>query len=203
MSNNIETVAAAFDAEYAAGRCARYPNEFVVRFLAQDPRQKHPHAPPPDALDVGCGGGRHLKTLSEFDYRPTGIDCSSKALFMCRTWEEFYELHHGSATELPFPPCFFETVIAYASLYYGTHDDLTSAIADIHRVLVPRGRALIALRTSYDWRARAGLDEMGNRITFVAGPEFLFTEFSDVQIDIEEFTLRGQLNSNWIITLEK
>ena len=58
----------------------QYPSESIVRFLfanfpADERRRKNPKI-----LDVGCGGGRHVKLFAEQGFNVSGVDFSEEAI---------------------------------------------------------------------------------------------------------------------------
>jgi SAM-dependent methyltransferase len=201
----------------------RYPAEAVVRFrFTQFPREDVAHL---HVLDVGIGGGRHAYFFAAEGFRVSGVDFSAESVAHARRWLESAGLHAdlraADMRALPFPDAHFDAVVAIASLYYTDEAGVRAGIAEIHRVLKPRGKALVLVRTVDD--CRFGKGRAAGRNTFVLDtPEtneagmtmFFFAEddvraffatFSSVVVDRNDFTLGGGAiaNSDWIVTLEK
>jgi len=104
-------------------------------------------------LDIGSGPGLLALDMG-LAVGPTGkvcgIDISEDMLLMSRgrcaglPWVEF---HAGDVTGLPFPDNSFD--VAVATQVYEYVGDMTTALAELCRVLRPGGRALI-LDTDWD-----------------------------------------------------
>src|SRR5258707_3711926 len=99
---------------------------------------------PADArvLDVGCGSGWATRLLAGYatNGQVTGIDISDEMIRVARESSSAvtnvdYEV--ASADELPFTDNEFTHAFSMESLYYYT--DIPKAVAEIHRVLRPRG----------------------------------------------------------------
>jgi len=93
-------------------------------------------------LDLGCGGGLLAEPLSRAGARVTGIDLSASALAVAREHAARSDLRieyiQARAERLPFRTASFDIVVAFDVLEH--LDDLPAAIAEISRVLRPRGR---------------------------------------------------------------
>lgn len=96
----------------------------------------------PRILDVGCGTGANLKTLSEFG-EAEGVDISTDALEFCR--ERGLEVKLGAAEELPYESGTFDLVTALDVVEH--LDDDVGGLREMRRVLRPGGRALIFVPT--------------------------------------------------------
>lgn len=103
--------------------------------------------PGEDVVDVGCGPGFYLAELAE-QVGPqgsvTGIDSASAMLALAAKRAERHEnvaFHQADATSLPVPDHAFDAVLSVQVLEYLA--DVDGAIAEIHRVLRPGGRAVI------------------------------------------------------------
>jgi ubiquinone/menaquinone biosynthesis C-methylase UbiE len=99
-------------------------------------------------LDLGCGSGR---TLAKFgwlvgaDEQVVGVDIRSESLRIAR--QDYPQRCFLSARgeNLPFPDASFETVLCHVALPYM---DISKALSEIERVLVPGGTLRLAL---HDW----------------------------------------------------
>jgi SAM-dependent methyltransferase len=99
---------------------------------------------PADArvLDVGCGSGWATRLLAGYatNGQVTGIDISDEMIRVARESSSAvpnvdYEV--AGADELPFTDNEFTHAFSMESLYY--YSDIPKALAEIHRVLRPRG----------------------------------------------------------------
>lgn len=116
-----------------------------------------PGAPTHDVLEIGCGQGVGLRYLSErlADVRLVGLDRSRVAQAAGRIGG--LDIRRGRYQDLPFPDDSFDVVVAVEALLYG---DIAEGLIEIHRVLRPGGRLLVAQFMSHDAEeARARLDE--------------------------------------------
>jgi SAM-dependent methyltransferase len=106
-------------------------------------------------LDLGCGEGRHvISTYAEGqDVHSVGVDLSAKDLQTARSrFADFAAIHDdhkqfslavGSALQLPFADHAFDKVICSEVLEH--IPDYKGALAEIHRVLKPRGLLAISV----------------------------------------------------------
>jgi SAM-dependent methyltransferase len=99
-------------------------------------------------LDAGCGTGRMLSELSE--YERTGLDVNPRVLELARRQYPDVKWVEGSVSALPFPDMGFEAVISLDVLYSATVEDDLTAAHELRRVLCPGGIAIINL-PAYMW----------------------------------------------------
>ncbi|WP_124726658.1 class I SAM-dependent methyltransferase [Staphylospora marina] len=98
-------------------------------------------------LDLCCGMGRHSIELAKHGYKVVGLDLSRTLL--ARAVEESRDLPipfiHGDMRSLPFVDETFDAVInMFTSFgYFDRDEDNLKVLAEIGRVLKPRGRFLI------------------------------------------------------------
>lgn len=201
----------------------QYPNEHVVRFLmANFPAGQRVSQ---RALDVGVGGGRHTKLLCELGFQTFGVDISDEGLRHCRAWLDSLHYHatlqRASMCGLPFPAGYFHLAMAFSVYYYADAAGMAEAVAELHRVLVKGGRALVVLRSVDDYRCGKGValeektfrleiddtNECGTVQHFLEETDVpvLFGEFDEVHFEKTETTFheRQAANSDWLITVRK
>jgi len=101
--------------------------------------------PPPSlrTLDLGCGEGRLARDLAARGYDVVGVDASPTMIAAAREAAPEMELHLADAAALPLDEASFELVIAFMS--FQDVDDLTGAVREAARVLVPGGRLCLAI----------------------------------------------------------
>lgn len=113
-------------------------------------------------LDIGCGTGLNLKWLERYAKAEAvkGLDVEKTALDFCRERGENF-LTQASATELPFSDASFDLVTSFDVLVQipGEKAD-EKAIAEMHRVLKPKGTAFVRA-AAYEWM-RSGHDKALN-----------------------------------------
>ena len=92
-------------------------------------------------LDVGCGGGIATLALAELGYNITGIDVSKNSLETARAEGLRRQVKarfvQGSAYRIPFDDNSFDAIVCSDVLEH-LHD-LTTALAEVNRVLKPGG----------------------------------------------------------------
>jgi arsenite methyltransferase len=140
-----------FDEEATKGLLALYVTPDVAAQRAQFVLTLQPQAGE-RVLDVGSGPGFLAAAIAEAtgpSGAVCGIDISEPLLTAARKhcarmpWVEF---HKADATQLPFPDRTFDAAISTQVLEYV--GDVDAALAEIHRVLRPGGRAVIV---DTDW----------------------------------------------------
>lgn len=105
------------------------------------------------ALDVGCGEGRFCRMLQAAGISTVGIDPTEELLRQARRRDPKGDYRTGRAEALGFPDRSFDLVVSYLTLI--DIGDIDRAVAEMARVLRPRGTLLIANLTSF---ATAGAD---------------------------------------------
>jgi SAM-dependent methyltransferase len=108
------------------------------------------------AVDVGCGTGRAFIPLVEAGYRVIGLEPTLKGVQLsqrraCQANLCAYPIL-ASAARFPIPNASITFVFAFSSLFHLSFMELTSALREIHRVLLPDGIALLHFLDLADWR---------------------------------------------------
>lgn len=122
------------------------PDERVTKTVAEyNPRFK-------EALDLGCGCGRHLLTLGEAGWSTTGLDWSLEALGQARRAlslnNRMAKLVKGDFRHLPFGNMEFDLIVAARVLNHCRVNGFIRALHEIKRVLKLGGKALISVPTA-------------------------------------------------------
>jgi ubiquinone/menaquinone biosynthesis C-methylase UbiE len=121
----------------------------VIELLAPEPGEQ--------ILDVGCGPGHLIGEIADLvapGGRACGVDLSEQMLALAERTN--VELAHVSDTKLPFGEACFDAAVATQA--YEFVEELSAALAELHRVLRSGGRVLI-LDTDWDsliWHSRDG-----------------------------------------------
>ena len=97
--------------------------------------------PEPGILDVGCGTGANLQMLANFGVAE-GVDVSDEALEFCRA-RGLAKVKQGAAEALPYEDASFDLVTGLDVVEH--LDDDVAGLREMHRVLRPRGRALLVV----------------------------------------------------------
>ncbi len=92
-----------------------------------------------DVLEVGCGTGMILKEIAPVARRAVGLDISRGMLEKARS--RGLDVVEGTATDLPFGDASFDTVYSFKVLAHVR--EITTAMAEVARVLRPGGRAAL------------------------------------------------------------
>jgi SAM-dependent methyltransferase len=156
---------------FITGQC-RKPSSFLGRRLARAMNLSHgaltqwglSHVDVGRAftmLDVGCGGGRTIETLSTLapEGRVFGVDYSAASVAVARQRNAAaiasgrVDIRQASVSQLPFATDMFDLVTAVETHYYWP--DLPRDLREIMRALAPGGTLLIIAETYrgrvHDW----------------------------------------------------
>lgn len=106
----------------------------ILRFFGQ---------PQPGAqlLDVGCGKGKFVPTLTQAGFSVTGVEPSAALIRSAQSLHPHTRLIQASATALPFANEVFDYVMCIETLEHVP--DIDQAISEMVRVLKPGGRLII------------------------------------------------------------
>ena len=112
-------------------------------------------------LEIGCGLGTDGAQFAEAGADYTGVDLTEAAVELARRRFELFDLpgtfQTADAENLSFPAESFDLVYSHGVLHHTP--ETGKAIQEIHRVLRPRGRAVVMLyhRGSYNYRINISL----------------------------------------------
>ncbi len=197
----------------------REPEEQVIGF-AQDLKRRGARR----VLDLGCGTGRHVVYLARKGFDVCGTDISPRGLehTRARLEEEGLQadLQLSDMTTIPYPDGHFDAIISTYVIHHNTLDNIRRCVAEMHRVLVPGGKALLIVSSQRGHRYGKG--QQLERDTFVhdSGPEVgiphhffdepglhaLFADFRIVALILDELDEVENgvhyLHSHWVVTVE-
>ncbi|HEX8090547.1 MAG TPA: class I SAM-dependent methyltransferase, partial [Blastocatellia bacterium] len=91
-------------------------------------------------LDVGCGTGYHMASLSRRGFKVAGMDGSPEMLEHARINNPGAELHLADVEAIPFPDATFDFVLCVEVLRY--LPDPAACVKEMARVLKPGGVCL-------------------------------------------------------------
>ena len=203
----------------------RYPNIDVVRFLFNgfcNDREKRKNL---KILDIGCGGGRHLKLFAEQAFDVYGCDFSAEGIEQTKKMLNenslTAKLKLGNMSRIPYKDNFFAGAVSFGVYYYSTKDEMKKSISELYRVLKKDGKALILIKTKDDFRKKLGkkiekntvimetdfTNEKDMILHFLTKNEIIkyYSMFKKINIEKIEYTINNMKykNSDWLITVEK
>ena len=137
-ANDYDSFAEAYSAGNEASLINGYYTRPAILDLAGDVAGRR-------ILDAGCGSGPLSAALRDRGATMTGFDSSAKMLELARQrLGDSADLHHADLNSpLPFPDGAFDDAIAALVLHY--LEDWTAPLAELHRVLTPGGRLIVAV----------------------------------------------------------
>jgi SAM-dependent methyltransferase len=93
--------------------------------------------PPFAILDLGCGPGRDLATLTALGHRPVGLDGAPPFVAMARA--QGHDVLHQEFLALDLPAAHFDGIFANASLFHVPTAALPRVLGELRAALKPRG----------------------------------------------------------------
>ncbi|MBZ7936507.1 class I SAM-dependent methyltransferase [Campylobacter sp. B0100352/1] len=202
----------------------RYPGSDLVAFVLKNFKKND------QILDLGCGGGRHVKFLSENNFNVYGVDYSANGIKATQELLDLYklkaELKIASVDDIPYEDEKFDGVICYGVLLYNSKEVIEKAAKEIYRVLKKDSIAYIVLRSTKDYRylnnkkiskyealikengiQRSAFEENGMKMYFFDKDEIkrVFNMFKICEINHMEMSLENNsiCNHSYIIVLRK
>jgi tellurite methyltransferase len=122
-----------------------------------------------DALDLGCGVGRHALALARIGFNVDALDGSEVGIAQLRKDAELERLairtHQGSMTELPFADRSFDYLLAFNVIYHGDPAVLAATLGEISRILRPGGTLQLTMLSKRNVNYGVGKEIAAN--TFV------------------------------------
>jgi len=120
------------------------PEANLLRILERSTRDNA------NALDLGCGMGRHLYPLKEKGFLPIGLDISSSAIQYIRTMNPDMPVIVGDMKVLPFENESLDLILAWRSVYLQTFREMLQSVDEIKRTLKPGGKLIAAIRSTHN-----------------------------------------------------
>jgi len=160
--------------------------------------------------------------LARSGFEVYGSDISGTALKYSRRWLQREglqaKLSRADMTQIPYPDAFFDAVISLYVIYHNTLANMKKTIAEIHRVLRPRGLVLLTFMSKRNYRYGRGrqlepdtfVPDLGadegvpHHFSNREEIESLLNAFHPLQIDLDEWIDgQGQRHSHWQVLAEK
>jgi SAM-dependent methyltransferase len=159
-------------------------------------------------LEIGCGLGTDGAqfALAGADY--TGIDLTEAAIGLARRRFALFDLsgtfHTADAEKLDFPDQSFDLVYSHGVLHHTP--DTPAAVAEIHRVLRPGGRAIVMLyhRDSFNYRVNISLLRRAgvNLLRWDAGVKFVHLLTAEPEDTLREHARRLKVERTYLSSEE-
>jgi SAM-dependent methyltransferase len=107
------------------------------------------------ALDIGCGGGRHVVHMAKHGLRATGLDNAPTALNLTRQWLEQEKLDArlllGDMREtLSFASNSFDAVLSTQVIHHALLATVINTAREIERIVRPHGMILLSVPARRD-----------------------------------------------------
>jgi len=102
-------------------------------------------------LEIGCGAGRVTRALARIFGEVYAVDISGEMVRQARAASKEFEnvmFVQGSAAQIPWEENYFDKVLSVESFYY--YPDQDRALAELFRVMAPRGRLYILINLYKD-----------------------------------------------------
>jgi ubiquinone/menaquinone biosynthesis C-methylase UbiE len=205
----LVTFVVGLGAAFAFARQCRKPRWGLGRFVLTSMNARHASLtswglhhlriePKSRVLDVGCGGGQTIATLSQIATggQISGVDYSAESVSASkrhnagRIAEGRVDVQQASVSNLPFAVSTFDIVTAIETHYYWPN--LRADLQEILRVLKPGGALMILAETykgrSFDWVFRPVMTGLlGATYLSVDEHRALLTNagFADVQVTVD------------------
>jgi len=121
------------------------------------------HADDGFVLELGSGPGRDSGILTGNGLDVVALDISLESLLICCRVENCMPVQCDLSGELPFPDNAFNVILASLSLHYFSWDTTVGILAEVKRVLSPRGMLLMRVNATDDYNFGAGQGTMLER----------------------------------------
>lgn len=141
-------------------------------------------------IDVGCGDGRHIAEAARRGCFAVGLDYDATELRQARAriGTDRVDLVVGDASRLPFRNRAFDAVICTETLEHLPDD--SGAIAEIARLLKPRGRLLGAVPSHFTelafWRLSHGYSHTPGGHVRIYRPRRLITQLAREGLAVDD-----------------
>ncbi|MDH6143990.1 MULTISPECIES: class I SAM-dependent methyltransferase [Kitasatospora] len=148
--------------------------------------QAEPGAP---LADLGCGPGHVTGWLADRGAEAVGVDLSPGMVALARGTHPQAEFRVGDLCRLPAADGEFGAAVMFYSVIHLTAAELPTAFAELHRVLRPGGRALLAFHLGNETRRLT--DWWGHRVDV----DFTFFEAAPVTDELHRagFTVEARV----------
>ena len=167
-------------------------------------------------LDLGCGGGNHIKFLLEEGFDYYGVDGSSESINLTKKLissnKKNKKLFVAEFTNLPFKNDFLDCIIDRQSIGHNTKINIKKIIEEVHRTLKKGGRIHSHVFGTMDSGFSFGENSGDNDFYNFSGGHFknshmvhafsyqeiqeFFKSFSNIKVEKKHFFLEDNNNPN-------
>ncbi|RMF93765.1 MAG: class I SAM-dependent methyltransferase, partial [Candidatus Schekmanbacteria bacterium] len=154
-----------------------------------------------NALDIGCGLGRHIPILSQKWRKTYALDISEKAIENAKKYikNSMVLVSKGNMLYLPFKDNTFNFILAWRVIHIGTISECRKTISEIYRVLKPGGRLFASIRSINNTLYHLGMKngekvEEGSFILKEKGVENAIYHFfakDEIEREFSKFTIEN------------
>ena len=208
--------------DYGHRVSAIYPSEALIRFYMKSlSKIKNP-----SVLEIGCGGGRNTRFLSENTNKLTAIDGSQSCIDKTNSLIKNYGLNANvilsDVRNFNYDINKFDAVIDVSTLQHITISELRILIPKVYSSLKDNGYFFSIFKNTDDYVYSCGekidsntrkynerFDKISNPciLTFLMKDEIikLFSKFKILELNSDRWTYDdgSRLNSHWIIIAQK
>ena len=192
-----------------------YPNEDVIRFISKyitkrtglkEFNSKYDSLDKIKVLDFGCGIGRHVRTLNEFNIDGYGFDLSSEAINIAK--QNFQELGLlnlvekviiADITKLPYEDKYFNFMLSHGVLDSMPYSIAKDGLLELSRCLKDNGRIYFDLISEIGYDCSGSFEKTiqenheHNTIQTYFNEDRINDLIKDIFV-IEEIILKSSLN---------
>ena len=142
-----------------------YPHEDIVRFISKYIKKRvglnefinKSGFDVVRVLDIGCGIGRHIKVLDEFNIEAYGFDLSDVAISIAKSMFKEMQLTHlidkvivADITDLPYEDKYFHFMLSHGVLDSMPFNIARRGIKELYRCLHDKGKVYFDLISDID-----------------------------------------------------
>ncbi len=117
-------------------------------------------------LDIGCGPGHIGRFLSDRGFDVTGVDLSPAMIAIARRMNPGMRFEVADMRSLPEGDGTCSGIVAFYSVIHIARGDMPAVLGEMHRVLKPKGKLLIAFHGGTG--SVANEEFLGHRVPFEA-----------------------------------
>ncbi len=196
----FDSMAEVYDQHMVRGLRYQLPKQVAEKIVGLYPEKKL------NVLDLGCGTGLLGVCLGRLDGFLIGVDISHKMVEQAArhgVYDRFHTVNlHDALHETP--DAIYEVITALDVFIYA--GDLSEAIPNAHRILLPGGHLIFSCETAPESGADLVLLDAGRYAHKRSHIEALCRAAGFVRVDVEETTLRyenGQPVEGFVVTAYK
>ncbi|PJZ85850.1 class I SAM-dependent methyltransferase [Leptospira harrisiae] len=185
-----------------------FPDENLIRLLSRiQPKNRN-------ALDFGCGSGRHSYLLQNEGYTVTACDTAKTTIDLLKDETSSIRFLHTPNSDLPFSSKEFGLIVSWGVFHYNHREDAKKLLSSLYESLDTNGYLLGSIRADGDThlglsKGKMNLKDLSGGYAETYSLEDLksfLSIFSNVSIGYSERTPLGKLEEricHWFFLAEK